>query len=526
MCSILNAPHPIPPPPIPISTCIRSRLDCPLPSRVSHRFSTAAAAVAPVSEEEDESAEVNVQVQENSPPVAVVGPEALQDDSLPNGAVRGYEASPQKLSRISLLPPEVLARIEKKAAQYDEEQAIKGQARKERKVAREDRKKQRKSQESMDGERMVGENEVAASNGKSVVAEEAFVKEGETGKRSGKKERWTDELKGAVRTLKEKSKAAVAEGKDEWPKAKQRAITKEIKDWIRDAQVKKRALVNSHAPQDAVSAIERAINEAVVHGRIPKDGRLSRAHHNDSVSSKEQQKDRRPTGKRKEGSSNTSTFSSPFFSPPTHTSTDAFHFPSAPASKPPSRSAASGLANRSTHPPPPDSPSWKLQRHALQTKFAETGWSPRRKLSPDAQRGIRDLHASNPELYSTPVLAETFKISPEAIRRILRSKWMDKIAGATGTGEGDGGSGGGDALDAAGLEGGIGQAGGKMQELRERWARRYDKIWDQKSELGLLPKRSRKRRVESGEKGRRRVEEGLWRDEVLDVARREEKGMA
>ena len=97
---------------------------------------------------------------------------------------------------------------------------------------------------------------------------------------------------------------------------------------------------------------------------------------------------------------------------------------------------------------------------------------------------------------------------------------MDKVAGATSRGEGQG-----DALDAAGLGGGP-VAGGKMQELRERWAKRYDKIWDQKSELGLLPKRTSKRRVESGEKGRRRVEEGLWRDEVLDVARREEEGLA
>ncbi|PYH78009.1 hypothetical protein BO82DRAFT_249753, partial [Aspergillus uvarum CBS 121591] len=58
----------------------------------------------------------------------------------------------------------------------------------------------------------------------------------------------------------------------------------------------------------------------------------------------------------------------------------------------------------------------------LKEKFKE-GWNPPKKLSPDAIEGIRHLHQVAPEQFTTPVLAEQFKVSPEAIRRILKSKW-------------------------------------------------------------------------------------------------------
>lgn len=37
--------------------------------------------------------------------------------------------------------------------------------------------------------------------------------------------------------------------------------------------------------------------------------------------------------------------------------------------------------------------------------------------------GLRELHKLDPEKFSTPVLAERFRISPEAVRRVLKSKW-------------------------------------------------------------------------------------------------------
>jgi hypothetical protein len=37
--------------------------------------------------------------------------------------------------------------------------------------------------------------------------------------------------------------------------------------------------------------------------------------------------------------------------------------------------------------------------------------------------GLRQLHRVDPERFTTPVLAERFRISPEAVRRILKSRW-------------------------------------------------------------------------------------------------------
>ncbi|EME49522.1 hypothetical protein DOTSEDRAFT_68332 [Dothistroma septosporum NZE10] len=69
---------------------------------------------------------------------------------------------------------------------------------------------------------------------------------------------------------------------------------------------------------------------------------------------------------------------------------------------------------------------WQVQKAALERKFAERGWQPRKRLSPDTLEGIRALHASDPASYSTATLAEHFQITPEAIRRVLRSKWRPK----------------------------------------------------------------------------------------------------
>ena len=130
-----------------------------------------------------------------------------------------------------------------------------------------------------------------------------------------------------------------------------------------------------------------------------------------------------------------------------------------------------------------------MQKKSLKQKFGEEGWNPRRKLSPDAQRGIRELYALDPTLYSTPTLAEQFKVSPEAIRRILRSKWLDNAAED------------------------------KVQERRERWAKRHDRIWDQQSELGLKPKRRGDTRPDDAASGADRWEEDMEARKVLERAR-------
>jgi hypothetical protein len=99
---------------------------------------------------------------------------------------------------------------------------------------------------------------------------------------------------------------------------------------------------------------------------------------------------------------------------------------------------------------------WQIHKDALKRKFKE-GWNPPKKLSPDAIEGIRHLHATAPDKFTTPVLAEEFKVSPEAIRRILKSKWRPSEE--------------------------------EMEDRRKRWGRRHDRIWSQMAELGLRPKR-------------------------------------
>lgn len=71
---------------------------------------------------------------------------------------------------------------------------------------------------------------------------------------------------------------------------------------------------------------------------------------------------------------------------------------------------------------PPPRAHWQIDKAALKSKFPE-GWAPHRRLSPDALAGIRALHAQMPTEFTTAALADRFQVSPEAIRRILKSKW-------------------------------------------------------------------------------------------------------
>lgn len=109
---------------------------------------------------------------------------------------------------------------------------------------------------------------------------------------------------------------------------------------------------------------------------------------------------------------------------------------------------------------------WRTQRTSLKSKFP-TGWSPPKRLSPEALEGIRALNAQYPDQFNTPVLASHFKVSPESIRRILKSKWRP-------TGEED-------------------------EERRERWERRGESVWKRWVEMGKhAPKKWRMRGIGTG----------------------------
>ncbi|KAL8778906.1 MAG: hypothetical protein Q9213_007191 [Squamulea squamosa] len=98
---------------------------------------------------------------------------------------------------------------------------------------------------------------------------------------------------------------------------------------------------------------------------------------------------------------------------------------------------------------------WQIQKGALSSKFGSSGWTPRKRLSPDALEGIRVLHNQFPDKYTTPVLADQFEVSAEAIRRILKSKWRPSDEEAT--------------------------------NRRQRWDKRGERIWHKMVALGVKP---------------------------------------
>ncbi|KAI4163100.1 MAG: hypothetical protein LQ342_003227 [Letrouitia transgressa] len=106
-------------------------------------------------------------------------------------------------------------------------------------------------------------------------------------------------------------------------------------------------------------------------------------------------------------------------------------------------------------PPAAKAEEWQTQKAALAAKFNGAGWSPRKRLSPDAVDGIRELHAQNPELYTTPVLAQQFQISPEAVRRILKSRWKPSEE--------------------------------EQRRRRQRWENRGQNIWNELAAQGMKP---------------------------------------
>ncbi|RSL40850.1 hypothetical protein CEP53_013115 [Fusarium sp. AF-6] len=130
-------------------------------------------------------------------------------------------------------------------------------------------------------------------------------------------------------------------------------------------------------------------------------------------------------------------------------------------SSPPKRDFKGASVERSERPkgPPPGEPQskadmWKAQKAALKEKFPE-GWRPRKRLSPDALAGIRALNAQFPDVYTTEALAKKFEVSPEVIRRILRSKWQPTAQ--------------------------------EDESRQERWFRRGKNVWEQKAALGIKP---------------------------------------
>lgn len=86
------------------------------------------------------------------------------------------------------------------------------------------------------------------------------------------------------------------------------------------------------------------------------------------------------------------------------------------------RSPARSPARPTDDRDPIDPPAWLKHRRALKADFPK-GWEPPKRVSREAMSLIKLLHQSDPAQYTTPVLADRFKISPEAIRRVLKSNF-------------------------------------------------------------------------------------------------------
>lgn len=98
---------------------------------------------------------------------------------------------------------------------------------------------------------------------------------------------------------------------------------------------------------------------------------------------------------------------------------------------------------------------WQIQKAAMKEKLGGEAWNPRKKLSPDTMEGIRHLHSTQPDKFTTPILAAHFKVSGEAIRRILKSKWRPSDA--------------------------------EYEDRMERWNKRGERIWTNLVEMGVKP---------------------------------------
>ncbi|KAK5780623.1 mitochondrial ribosome assembly protein RRG9 PWA37_003265 [Arxiozyma heterogenica] len=68
---------------------------------------------------------------------------------------------------------------------------------------------------------------------------------------------------------------------------------------------------------------------------------------------------------------------------------------------------------------------WQIQKDALKKKFQGAHWNPPKRLSRQEMESVRLLKQQFPTMTASD-LASRFKISPEAVRRILKAKWTPK----------------------------------------------------------------------------------------------------
>ncbi|KAI5791645.1 hypothetical protein DFH27DRAFT_569848 [Peziza echinospora] len=75
---------------------------------------------------------------------------------------------------------------------------------------------------------------------------------------------------------------------------------------------------------------------------------------------------------------------------------------------------------------PYEHPKWLVQKAAIALKLKGQTWCPPKRISPGTVMLIKSISRQSPNLFTAAELAAKFKITPEAVRKVLKSKWMPK----------------------------------------------------------------------------------------------------
>lgn len=68
-----------------------------------------------------------------------------------------------------------------------------------------------------------------------------------------------------------------------------------------------------------------------------------------------------------------------------------------------------------------DMPAWKRRKLEMKMAGVENRWEPANKLSDGQMDMIRQLHSQAPSIHTFEALSARFRVSFEAIRRIIKS---------------------------------------------------------------------------------------------------------
>ncbi|KAJ1972732.1 Required for respiratory growth protein 9 mitochondrial, partial [Dimargaris verticillata] len=97
-------------------------------------------------------------------------------------------------------------------------------------------------------------------------------------------------------------------------------------------------------------------------------------------------------------------------------------------SKPKPESSAKKPVTSNTSSSDLDDEGWRVRKNEQSKVLQGARWSPTKRVARSTMERIRFLHTNLPDTYTIPRLSAEFKISFEAVRRILKSKYIPSEA--------------------------------------------------------------------------------------------------